>query len=207
MIQSPPAHVALRLVTVLPVAMVVVLLQACSSTPPNPNATYGTSTRSFTSRLTPYQAADVTLNAVSLVGTPYRRGGNTPENGFDCSGLIRYVYKASAGVNAPRTVAQLSDWGQAIPSDSVQTGDLVVFTLGGWPRTLASMWATAALSMHLQPVAKCGWTSWHPNTGPARRWHFAARKCRLDHAHPAGRRRYDDRRIGDGRPACRALCR
>lgn len=131
MIQSPPAHVALRLVTVLPVAMVVVLLQACSSTPPNPNATYGTSTRSFTSRLTPYQAADVTLNAVSLVGTPYRRGGNTPENGFDCSGLIRYVYKASAGVNAPRTVAQLSDWGQAIPADSVQTGDLVVFTLGG----------------------------------------------------------------------------
>ena len=50
-----------------------------------------------------------------------------------CSGLIRYVYKTGAGVTAPRTVSLLADWGQAVTPESLQTGDLVVFTLGGSP--------------------------------------------------------------------------
>ena len=76
-------------------------------------------------------ADDVLISAIGLVGTPYRYGGNTPESGFDCSGLIGYVYRNSAGVLAPRTVAQLSDWGQAVDNDALRSGDLVVFTLGG----------------------------------------------------------------------------
>jgi cell wall-associated NlpC family hydrolase len=132
------------------VAMVLAVLQGCSSAPPMarsedmpppPRA-------AIAARLTTSQAADVTLNAVSLVGTPYRRGGNTPDSGFDCSGLIRYVYKASAGVNAPRTVAQLSDWGQAVPSDAVQTGDLVVFTLGSGPASHAGIYVGDGRFVH-----------------------------------------------------------
>lgn len=131
------------------VAVVVALLQGCSSAPQRAMGEVDAPpARSIASRLSPIQAADVTLNAVSLVGTPYRRGGNTPDSGFDCSGLIRYVYKASAGVNAPRTVAQLSDWGQPVPSDAVQTGDLVVFTLGSGPASHAGIYVGDGRFVH-----------------------------------------------------------
>jgi cell wall-associated NlpC family hydrolase len=66
--------------------------------------------------------------AIGLVGTPYRYGGNTPAGGFDCSGLIGYVYKERASVPAPRSVAGLVNWGQPIPADAIRTGDLAIFS-------------------------------------------------------------------------------
>jgi len=78
--------------------------------------------------LQPEQAQDVTIRALGLVGTPYRFGGNTPESGFDCSGLIAYVYKTQAGVQTPRTVAQLQNWGQSIAPTDLRSGDLVLFS-------------------------------------------------------------------------------
>ncbi len=77
--------------------------------------------------LQPEQAQDVTIRALGLVGTPYRFGGNTPESGFDCSGLIAYVYQTQAGVKAPRTVAQLESWGQSIAPSELRSGDLILF--------------------------------------------------------------------------------
>ena len=73
------------------------------------------------------QAHDIAIHALGLVGTPYRYGGNTPDGGFDCSGLIGYVYKNSAGVAQPRTVAQLAGFGQRVDAGQLRTGDLVVF--------------------------------------------------------------------------------
>ena len=64
---------------------------------------------------------------MGLVGTPYRYGGNTPDSGFDCSGLIGYVYTHRAGVSPPRTVAQLNGFGQSIRADELRVGDLIVF--------------------------------------------------------------------------------
>ena len=103
-------------------------LASCATAPPLRPAKAG-----FigTSRLSLEQANDVTLYAISLVGTPYRYGGNTPVSGFDCSGLIGYVYQSQAGVAAPRTVAALVNWGQVVPRDAVRTGDLVVFAPRG----------------------------------------------------------------------------
>jgi len=77
--------------------------------------------------LTPEQATDVTLYAVGLVGTPYRYGGNTPEGGFDCSGLIGHVYQSRAGIKPPRTTAELTFWGQSLPQELLRSGDLVLF--------------------------------------------------------------------------------
>jgi cell wall-associated NlpC family hydrolase len=122
--------------TNLACATVVLLLGllGCSSAPrPGelPDAGPATTAPELRSRLTQDQANDVTLYAISLVGTPYRWGGNTPESGFDCSGLIGHVYKTRANVAAPRTTAALRDWGQAVPAPSLRTGDLVVFTQKG----------------------------------------------------------------------------
>ena len=81
-------------------------------------------------RLTPEQANDVTLYALGLVGTPYKYGGNTPESGFDCSGLIVHVFQSRAGISPPRTTAELSFWGRMLPQEQLRTGDLVLFGKG-----------------------------------------------------------------------------
>ena len=113
--------------------VIVLALVGCSSAPSRPDARNwrGAPDAAVASRLNLQQANDVTLHAISLVGTPYRYGGNTPETGFDCSGLIGYVYRTSAAVMAPRTVSALVGWGQQVPQQSLRSGDLVVFTQHG----------------------------------------------------------------------------
>lgn len=114
--------------TLLSLSLVaVVALTACSSAPPTPSPARA---QPYT-RLSPEQASDIAIHALGLVGTPYRYGGNTPEGGFDCSGLIGYVYRSRAGIAPPRTVAQLSGFGQPVDAMDLRTGDLVVF--GGGP--------------------------------------------------------------------------
>lgn len=101
-------------------------LGGCGSLPSAPS-----SASTAPPRLSVEEANDVTLYAISLVGTPYRYGGNTPESGFDCSGLIGHVYRSRAHIASPRTVAALVNWGQPVPADSARTGDLVVFVQAG----------------------------------------------------------------------------
>ncbi len=76
-------------------------------------------------------AREVVMLALSLVGTPYRYGGNTPEGGFDCSGLIVHVFRGAAGLALPRTVAQLASVGSAVPSTQMRSADLVFFHATG----------------------------------------------------------------------------
>ncbi len=103
------------------------LLAGCGSAPPRRAST---PRRIVYSRLTPEQSSDIAIHALGLVGTPYRYGGNTPDSGFDCSGLIGYVYMSRAGVAPPRTVAQLSEFGEPVDAYELRTGDLVVFGSG-----------------------------------------------------------------------------
>lgn len=106
------------------VAATAALLAACGTTAPGARHVEG--------RLTHDAASDVAVHALGLVGTPYRYGGNTPEGGFDCSGLIGYVYRHSAGVAPPRTVSALSGFGAVIEAGDLRGGDLVLFG-GGRP--------------------------------------------------------------------------
>ena len=105
------------------------LLAGCSTTPPRDRVTTDATTGAveLPSRLSSEQATDITIYAMGLIGTPYRYGGNTPDSGFDCSGLIGHVYQSRAGVLAPRTVSRLQDWGQSVLGDNIRSGDLVLF--------------------------------------------------------------------------------
>ena len=107
--------------------VLILVLAGCSSTPPRHRGSAGVAGMHVPSRISPEQASDVTIYAVGLVGTPYRYGGNTPDSGFDCSGLIGHVYQTRAGLALPRTVSRLQNWGQPVASDSIRSGDLVIF--------------------------------------------------------------------------------
>jgi cell wall-associated NlpC family hydrolase len=73
-------------------------------------------------------AADaVTERALAAVGTPYVRGGATPRQGFDCSGLVVYVYRSAAGVDLPRRVAGLRHAGQPVRLRDLEPGDLLFY--------------------------------------------------------------------------------
>lgn len=100
-------------------------ISACASNEPT-TATTPIITANF-----PVSADEVSISAMSLIGTPYAWGGNTPDSGFDCSGLIVYVYNSS-GVKLPRTTRAMST--MATPSvkrNALKTGDLVFFATSG----------------------------------------------------------------------------
>ena len=74
----------------------------------------------------------VLMRAISLVGTPYRYGGNTPDGGFDCSGLVNYVYRDMLALNLPRTSRDLAGYqGPKIQPTRLASGDLVFFGSSG----------------------------------------------------------------------------
>ena len=114
------------------VALALLLQAGCSTIPPsNRGGQNIPEDIEYPARLTPEQAGDVTIYAIGLVGTPYRYGGNTPQSGFDCSGLIGHVYQTRAQVAPPRTVAKLNGWGYPVANNKVRSGDLVLFTQRG----------------------------------------------------------------------------
>ncbi|MEO6103546.1 MAG: C40 family peptidase [Pseudoxanthomonas sp.] len=79
----------------------------------------------------PAQANAVLMRAISLVGTPYRYGGNSPEGGFDCSGLVTYVYRDMLDLHLPRTSRELAAMqGPRIAPAQLAGGDLVFFGNG-----------------------------------------------------------------------------
>lgn len=72
-------------------------------------------------------AQELVVRALSFVGVNYRHGGETPETGFDCSGLVRHVYRESLGLLLPRTSRDISRVGESVQRDALQPGDLVFF--------------------------------------------------------------------------------
>lgn len=80
----------------------------------------------------PRAAADgysVAGTALGYRGTPYRNGGNDP-SGFDCSGLIWYVF-GQHGIRVARTVGDQFREGSSVDAGGVQPGDLLFFSTEG----------------------------------------------------------------------------
>ena len=107
--------------------LLAALLCACAGRAPTPSSSIQVPAGSVLGG-----ADDVLFRALGLVGTPYRYGGNTPGGGFDCSGLIGYVYRDAAGIHLPRSTRELSVLrAPSIGRDALQSGDLVFFATNG----------------------------------------------------------------------------
>lgn len=121
---SPP-----RLTAVAGACLLSALLGACShgpkaTSPMPPPAPVAPAARVGDA----FAASTVTMRALGLIGTPYRYGGNTPDTGFDCSGLVTYVFKDMLDLRLPRTSRELAALqGPKISPERLTTGDLVFF--------------------------------------------------------------------------------
>lgn len=113
-------------------------LSGCASMAPSPSLTTPTPYQP------PAQSADysrhaeattldaVLVHAISEIGKAYRWGGESPQTGFDCSGLIQYVLE-QAGVDIPRTSFAQAAALPAVPLSRIRPGDLVFFNTMGQP--------------------------------------------------------------------------
>ena len=116
----------------------LLLLAACASSPRR-EATYKPSRSALADEpaRAPENAIgtanDVLFRAMALVGTPYRWGGNTPSGGFDCSGLVDYIYRNAANILLPHSSRDMASMtGPKIKRmDELVSGDLVFFGSGG----------------------------------------------------------------------------
>jgi hypothetical protein len=98
----------------------------------------------------------VVTTALTLRGMPYRNGGSQPADGFDCSGLVQWVF-AQHGTPLPRDVRQQFDVGEKIGPNQLLPGDLVFFqTVSRGPLTLALRSAATSSSTHRVPAASSG---------------------------------------------------
>lgn len=73
------------------------------------------------------RARDLVLHAMGFLGVHYQYGGSSPEVGFDCSGLVNYVFSQALGLVLPRDTQSISHSGEEITRDELQPGDLVFF--------------------------------------------------------------------------------
>jgi cell wall-associated NlpC family hydrolase len=74
-----------------------------------------------------HTASDLVVNAMGFLGVPYKRGGNSAETGFDCSGFVRSMYEQTVGLILPRKAEQQAAATQHIDQADLQPGDLVFF--------------------------------------------------------------------------------
>jgi cell wall-associated NlpC family hydrolase len=73
------------------------------------------------------RASNLVFNAMGFLGVPYKRGGNSADTGFDCSGFVRAIYEQTVGLLLPRRADQQAAATQIIDKKELQPGDLVFF--------------------------------------------------------------------------------
>ena len=110
----------------LTTSVFIMLLAGCSS-PEQPTISVTTLSVPASLPAPPVVGEKAISLARSLLGTPYLRGGSSPA-GFDCSGLIFYVFK-QLGIEVPRTSQQQSVASRDIPFEQAQTGDIFFFAM------------------------------------------------------------------------------
>ena len=103
----------------------------CASTPRAPAGTRQSSAEA--PRKAPVDRSEALLMALMALGVDYQMGGRSGATGFDCSGLVAYVYEEAYGIRVPRTVLGQSATGIAVSAEDLEPGDLVFYDTLGHP--------------------------------------------------------------------------
>lgn len=113
--------------------------------------------------------------ALGFVGAPYARGGASPQRGFDCSGLVVYVYRSALGVELPRRVADLKSVGRPVRLRDLAPGDLLFYDTRHRPYSHVAIYVGEGRFVHApRPgervrVEKMGSGYWRARFNGARR--------------------------------------
>ena len=109
-------------------ALIVLLISACSTAPTMTGV--GSQPPQESAQVTG-KRQDITFFSLGLIDTGYRFGGKNPEAGFDCSGMVSYVFREAANIRVSGSAADIAKRGKEIGKEALQPGDLVFFnTLG-----------------------------------------------------------------------------
>lgn len=73
------------------------------------------------------RTSELVVTAVGFMGVPYRRGGNSAETGFDCSGFVRAMYNQTVGLVLPRRAVEQAAATAPVARADLKPGDLVFF--------------------------------------------------------------------------------
>jgi cell wall-associated NlpC family hydrolase len=121
--------------------ILILSLSGCSGEPPRPElrsaAVSATPAAAAPATATSQEAAttaprddprdELVQQALAALGVSYRRGGESPAVGFDCSGLVVHVYKEALGLSLPHNALAQSRVGRRIDAADLQPGDLVFY--------------------------------------------------------------------------------
>ena len=119
----------------------VLVLAACSSTPEPPAREPVQRTiprqpeirdgRAYFSLNEPGHREQIVISAYGLLSTGYRFGGDNPEAGLDCSGMVTYLVSTVADQRLPHNAARIAAVTRPIARKHLQAGDLVFFNTTG----------------------------------------------------------------------------
>ena len=122
---------ALNAIVAAVATLVVVLAAALLAAPESATAGPPKPVRTHAAKRQVKKPVGLGLRAVQianhLTGIPYRWGGASPQAGFDCSGLVQYVYR-KLGIRLPHYAAAQYGHGRRISQGSLRAGDLVFFS-------------------------------------------------------------------------------
>lgn len=138
------------LTTVIANLPAVISSTSSPSTPSRPSRGGGTTIHRIPASPPPSSAADQVLRtANSYVGVKYVWGGNTPREGFDCSGFTKYVF-AKYGVTLPRTSREQARAGSPVAADfrALRPGDLMMFAEPGQAISHVAIYAGNGIIIH-----------------------------------------------------------
>lgn len=116
----PSRHIASLFLLLL----AFMLLAACGSAPQRAIVSGPSAERAHS----PVKVERLIRLSREQLGTPYRYGGNSPDEGFDCSGLVHYVH-ARNGLYVPRSTREQFRASTAVPLNGIRPGDLLFFRI------------------------------------------------------------------------------
>ena len=89
-----------------------------------------------------------------MLGARYRRGGNSPTEGFDCSGLVVYSYQRAGVPGLPRSARKLERRATPVSLGDLRPGDLLFFRLGGVKTTHVAVYEGGRRFIHAPSSGK-----------------------------------------------------